>query len=441
MPFNLFQLELFEQPSFEGEGPFGTASDSMTEFSVHETTNVARRHEDEGNLAEAAVEYLRVLEWYTKLGNYNPTKTLQIQSRLVCVYRAQAQLEKAANIYRQVLAGYEKILKALVSETLRATYGLAKVLEQQEEYAEAELLYREAVGGFEKLGLVEDQLNCQSFLGDMLRDQGRYGEAINLLSPALAGYTELGLKHRIMGVIVSILEISFQIYAGRSVDSTRSKREEISIQLLETFSIAEASTMSKARSLLEESLEMDHEISPEFLVEGIHLASIYSDWEDVTSAQSIFESVLPKLELLSDAKYDLEKAYAYLEFGLHHQRQGVWKSAVDYLSMAYEGLAKLKESDESLMKFVKMCLIEVQLQVEHSVEETKLKQQRFIDIVEAGREERRPKRHRQAKSSKHSERNDSDEEDVESDMMSCKYGITYSVGDITGISDSVFMVP
>ncbi len=397
-----------------------TAIDAVSEFSVHEAAHLARSHEAEGNLEEAATEYIRIVDVYAQ-GDGDSEELLRVYYRLAGIYQAQAELEKAAAIYRRVVAGSEKIFGESALETLLALYGLAKVLEQQGQDNEAESLYRQAVKGFKNLGLVEYQMDCQFYLADLLRDKGLHRPAVRLLRSTLSGYQVLDLRHRMIGVLGSLLDSYFQM--DWPID----------------FTFA----MSAMQKLLGEGLEMDHNLFPEYLIEGIHLATIQSP-SDFRAADSVFLSVLPKLELLSDAKYNLEKFYAYLEIGLHYKRHEKWEKAAEYLHLASESPVNQKGNDFAMTRFVNIHLIEAQMQIkfyDSRRAQKELREKNFIEFIQSNHGNGRHSQHAKDGRPGVCDEGDDGESNVNTDTTSCKYGLTYSVSDITGISDSRFMVP
>jgi tetratricopeptide (TPR) repeat protein len=212
------------------------------------------------------------------------------------------------------------------------------MLEGMSEHEEAELSwYRTISKRFETRGGVADRLEAQRSLGNLLYASGRGEGAVTLLVSTIAGYNELGLKHRVISVMGTLLQVYYKL--NRLYDLT--------------------ALILEMEKVLNEGLEMNSEHLPEFLINGIQLASTYSKLKEFASAQAVFSCVLPKLELLGDTEHGLKKVYGYQKFGLHWVRRKHWVDAVDYLLRAYEGLLDLDKEDHSMAIAVKMTLIGV----------------------------------------------------------------------------------
>jgi hypothetical protein len=194
------------------------------------------------------------------------------------------------------------------------------------------------------------------------------------------------------------------------------------------------------QKILENGIGMDHYLTPEVLIEGITLAETYSIFEDFALAHSVFSCIFPKLCLLSDEKYASQIIYGYTRLGLHYMRQGLGVEAYSYLSLACKGLVKLGrhlEADRLNPHIDKAW----KLANERSCVETAWTRRAELEHIEMSRGNVLLKTIAHDRIWNTAAKDNRDKDDFETDTSSCKYGLTYLVSDITGISDSVFMVP
>ena len=388
-------------------------------MSLEEVRNIAEGHKKRGNLAEAASEYLRLVDILCQEEGNDTTPTLEALSQLADIYQAQGKLPESAAAYRRVVAGYTKIFGSSAIETLRTIHSLGKVLEESDDYESAESCYRKAIAGLEGLGAsgLLDRLNCQAFLGDLLSDMERHDEALETLSPILAGYEDLGLPHRTLSILGSLLEICIYLMDGQRVQTI----------------------VHDMQRLLDERIEIDYNKFPEVLLEGVHLASVYSSQWKLSLAESLMARVIPKLELLNDAKYETEKLYGYVECGNLNLRLKHLEQAAYYLGLAKEVLLKLNRYgsfNDPVAAFVDAGLCKIAI-YSHRTNQLRegfaLNQERLLAMIGVTAESR-----------------DTDDEVLSdgsrtvgddatnAETASYKYGVTFSTTDITGISESEF---
>jgi tetratricopeptide (TPR) repeat protein len=377
---------------------------------------LAQGHKKRGAFAEAAAEYLRLVVILGQERGSGSIAVFEALSQLADIYQAQNKFPESIIAYRQVLAGYKETFGPSALETLRIVHSLGKVLEESNEYEEAESCYRQAITGFKELGTSGflDQLNCQSFLGDLLSDMERHEEALRLLRHTLVGYDDLGLHHRRISILGSLLEISISIKHWPSVHAL----------------------LRDMQKSLDERLDIDYESFPEVLLEGIHLGSVYCQLLEYELAESLMSQVIPKIEILDDATYEIEKIYAYMEYGRANLRLGVLEQAAFYLNWAKYGLEKLNRHDDPVVAFVDARLLELEFRSVNSRDKTALGREMLmvmemigvsIPSHDAGDEA----------VSEGSRIGGEDATDV--DTSSYKYGVTFSTTDITGVSISEFL--
>ncbi|KAN0089685.1 hypothetical protein V8E51_019945 [Hyaloscypha variabilis] len=354
----------------------------------------AERHRERGKFAKAATEYLRLVDIFVQEKGKSSVEVFETLAELADIYQAQGKLPESIEAYRRVVAGYKEIFGASSLETLRAVHSLGKVLEEGDLYGEAETCYRQAITGFVEFGTsgLLDRLDCQSFLGELLSDTGRDEEALQLLIPLLASYRKLGLHHREISILGSLIE----------------KR-------------------------LGERIDIDYRRFPEVLCEGIHLASIYCQLLQYGLADSLLSRVIPKPELLDDVKYNIEKMYGYMEYGNVKLRLNCLEQAKNCLSLAKVTLESYNRHDDPVVAVVDSRILDLKF--------------RFAKPIEWNNLELSKKMLRMCmkKMGDQSNFRDQDEESrncgemaTNADSSSCKYGITFSTTDITGISLSEF---
>ncbi len=374
-----------------------------------ETERVAWAHKQAGNLEGASAVYLRVIDRYTHTYGSRHVLTLKRLSILAEIYRNQGLLPLLIEAYEKIVDGYKIIYGTSALETLQAVHSLAKAVEENTEQPnlqKAESLYRRAIAGFETLGRagLAPRLSSQQFLGDLLCDAKRYEEAKPLPIAAVSGYAALGLAHLEIVALGSLLELYNTMKDGRNL----------------------ARAISKMRKLLEERIDTDHGKFPEILIEGIHLASVYSDALEYEVAASLLSRIIPKLERLSDARFGIEKVYGYMEYGCLHQRKQRWGEASNYLRLAQDGLSKLGRHSDPVIRNVEARLVEIDKYSGGAYDIPELSQER-LEQVEADRASRGTKSVR--------------EEASEAGTSSCKIGITFSDSDIADVSLSQYYCP
>jgi tetratricopeptide (TPR) repeat protein len=375
--------------------------------------NKAERHRERGKFDKAATEYLLLVDIFVQERGQGSVEVFETLEELADIYQAQGKFLKSIEAYRRVVASYKEIFGASSLETLRAIHSLGKVLEEDDVYGEAETCYRQAMTGFEELGTsgLLDRLDCQGFLGELLSDTGRDEEALQLLIPLLTSYKELGLHHREISILGAILEVY--------------NAPEISQRF--------HATIHDLRKRLDERIDIDYRRFPEVLWEGIHLASIYCQLLQYEPANSLLSQVIPKLELLDDVKYKIEKLYGYMEYGNLLLRLNFWEQAGRCLSLAKVTLESCNRHDDPVVAFVDSRILALEFHSAKPIE---------WNTMELSKEKLREFMKNMGDQSNF---RDKDEESktggevaTNADSSSCKYGITFSTTDITGISLSEF---
>lgn len=370
---------------------------------------------ESGKLAEAANEYLLLIDILVQERGQASIEVFETLAELADSYQAQGKLRDAIGAYRRVVAGYKEIFGAASFETLRAIRSLGKVLEELGAYGEAENHYRQAITGFKEVGTsgLLDRLDCEGFLGDLLSDTGRNVEALQLLVPLLDLYDELGLHHRAISISGTIVEIYKALKNSQKFQAT----------------------IHDLQRRLDERIDIDYRRFPEVLCEGVHLASIYCQLFEYKLAESLLSQVIPKLELLDDVKYSVEKLYGYMEYGNLNLRLDYLEEAERCLSLAKAILKRCNRNrhNDPVVASVKTLVLELEFRSAKPTERNtmELSHEKLREFMKVMGDQ----------SNVHDEDQKSRagvEVATNADSSSCKYGITFSTTDITGISLSCF---
>ncbi len=244
-----------------------------------------------------------------------------------------------------------------------------------------------------------------------MSDTGRDEEALQLLIPLLANYCEIGLQHREISILGSLIEVYNAL--------ENSQRFHATIQDLQ--------------KRLDERIDIDYRRFPEVLWEGIHLVSIYYLLLQYGLADSLLSRVIPKLELLDDLKYNIEKMYGYMEYGNVKLRLNCLEQAKNCLFLAKVTLESYNRHDDPVVAFVDSRVLDLEFRIAKPIEWNNLelsKKMLGVYLKNIGDQ---------------SNFRDQDEESrtfgevaTNADSSSCKYSITFSTTDITGISLSEF---
>jgi tetratricopeptide (TPR) repeat protein len=398
-------------------------------FSPNAVKQNAESHRERGNFAKAATEYLLLVDIFVQQRGKSSLEVFETLAELADIYQAQGKLPESIEAYRRVVAGYKEIFGASFLKALRAIHSLGKVLEEDDLYGEAETCYRQAITGFEELGTsgLLDRLDCQSFLGELLSDTGRDEEALQLLIPLLASYGELGLHHREISILGSLIEVYNALENSHKFHAT----------------------IQDLQKRLDERIDIDYRRFPEVLWEGIHLASIYSQLLEYQLADSLLSKVIPKLELLDDVKYNIEKMYGYMEYGNLKLRLKCLEQAEHCLSLAKVTLESYNRHDDPVVAFVDSRVLALRFCSATRIEWNNLElgEEMLLECMKKNKLELSKEMLRMCmkKMGDQSNFRDQDEESrncgemaTNADSSSCKYGITFSTTDITGISLSEF---
>jgi hypothetical protein len=335
-----------------------------------------------------------------------------------------------AHAYRQVAAGCKKLCEASFVFVLQAVSALGVLRDEQKGYKEAESRCRQAIERFEKLGTVEDRLGFQRNLDVLLRRTGRAKESVVLLYSTATECNKFGLKHQDAAAIRSFLESYLGFHRSGYVESVEREIQKMLNRAPETEFGPEAELSSK----------------------GVQLKKAVSMLKEFLWTHPIFSSALPKLEQLRQQKYGLHETREFLGFFLYNKSQKLGGGAADYLILALRGLVKLGRGDDEVARSIKAILIEVlHAEFEELFLQRGISRYHILDVilerlctVGIGQSDGPTDGEKKANEGDNAEsngRSKDGEDDTMTDTTSCKYGVTYSVTEVTGISDSVFMEP
>lgn len=387
------------------------------------------------NLAEVAGPSIEIRKPLAPLFTPLEASNLNGSLDLAYIHRMTNHSNDGEYAYRQLIAGCKKLCGVSFLFTLQAISALAVLRDERKGYFGALPICVQEIEGFEELGTIVNRREYQHYLREFISLLPRTGhgkDLVVLFSTKTAESNKLGLKQQEIRAIRSLLESHLELNCLGDLKSL----------------------MSEMKKALDENLEIDSDHLPESISEGVHLVNAHSMLGEFVRAHSIFSSVLPKLQLLSNTKYGLPKIDEYQVFGLHSRSQEIEVDAAKYLLLAYEGLVNLGRKKDAVTTSVKNTLIEILLaEFQELYLQGGIDRGNILHFTEKRLENILFEGSGQTESSMESENSDDEEDDAKSSgknnddddtktyTTSCKYGLTYSVSEITGVSDSDFMVP
>jgi hypothetical protein len=192
-------------------------------------------------------------------------------------------------------------------------------------------------------------------------------------------------------------------------------------------------TIQDLHKLLNQRIDIDYRRFPEVLWEGIHLGSIYGQLLENELADSVLSQVIPKLELLDDVKYKIEKLYGYMEYGNIKLRLNCLEQAERCLSLAKVTLENCNRHDDPVVAFVDSRVLALEFRSTKPIER---------NTMELSKQKLREFMKRMGDQGNFHDRDEESraggEVATNTDTSSCKYGVSFSATDITGISLSEF---
>ena len=249
------------------------------------------------------------------------------------------------------------------------------------------------------MGCQSLQRKTQHLLSNLFCDLGRAYVAPNYYIGALAAF----LKSQVMVLI----------YPGQMKELLNS---------LSDWDLENSVSWGSVRSTIAQIqtvLANDHFRPLDVLFHCTRLAAAYSEGEMFEPAEILFQALLVGPH---SNRYTLS---AHIEYALHLQRQNHWERSARHLISAYECMNTMEERDIDQEERLKHHLAATRDQLGPGGQA--FLAERIKDIV--------------TELTFTVEGKEDVEEDDLMDAKSTKYGITYSVSEITGISYSQFMVP
>ncbi|KAI6710695.1 hypothetical protein JHW43_006753 [Diplocarpon mali] len=395
---------------------------------------LARSYRESGSLRKAESAYLQALVEYSdiasvegKIAQHTPEFLLFFKS--LGITGPQYNLDQSIFICRWLLVTCEKEL-GQGAETTRATYALADLLRRSDRLKDAEDLYTKAFGGFERLSLVKERLECQRSLGTLLFSTGRLDKAVRMLVSTLCEFMTddtlegLGYGEDIGGVLTALSEAFTRTKHERRWNAMKSSVSQLQVLLLRPSAVCRWS----------------QNIQPKVFLEAMRLASTISqeDWYD--TAEMLYLVTVPKIHALDNFIYGRKKADAFIAYCMQHQRRKEWRKCIRDILHAYKSLmagdreAAVQEGPVELLREtwsrIKKAVADDPLITKDGATKESMRKIDFADqkllfwkkLYISGLLD-----------------DESEEEDWEKDTKrDSRYGVTYSVSDVTGVSYSAY---
>lgn len=360
------------------------------------------------------------------------------------------------------LAKYQNKHGEFAPPTLKQEFELAKAVEKNGNHEEAEYHCRRILDR-------HSQIDVQSFLGMILANASRLEESTFLLFSALTGF--------IINFTLSSIEVNALFFAPiESLFTELILRSDQDWASLKSCMCQMMTTIQKAIS--EGTVD---QISPQLFIYGFSFAHECSVLKIIDSAKYMYQVLLEHSPFHLDViLHGIEKAKAHQKYGLLLRREERWTSSAEQLLLACESamnsgthdsrLIALLESDcvdllphlasepneeDSLADRIRKMLACNQRQnfphtqdTSEAVQVSRIEEYFLSDLpihfatfqpsaVSYVAQFGLPSR---ATELAHGDGDGTSTSNV-SASVSRKYGMTYSVSEITGISDSIFMVP
>lgn len=358
------------------------------------------------------------------------------------------QKDRLIGLYCGYKVSFQPLAEEEALKAIQANQIAAEVFDEYSIHKEAGSYHRRSIKELKEIlgSFLDVRPNVVHKLVNTLQDTRSTNDPAPLIRSILAKYENFGLEDENIPVTLDLIDLYFE----------QEHWDELGLLI------------SEIKSLVINASQID--IDPDILSFGISFAHYLSVLKQFTIAHSIFSSMLPQVWAQSDPKYHGLMAHSHLMFGLHYKRYGVLTEADEYLSLAYEWFEELKQ--RNIVMVVESYLSEARedLNDENHLE-MELEKRSALEAIEMVwvkrllkeiRPARLPKTALKdvAKTQNGAETEDgggvqnvgeteeggeleesAEIDDTMTDITSCKYGITYSCSDITGISDSGFMVP
>ncbi|CZS97693.1 uncharacterized protein RAG0_06645 [Rhynchosporium agropyri] len=404
-----------------------------TMASVEQKIRVAKLYRESGSLKNAESAYLQALVEYSEVPSVDGKIAQHIPEfllffKLVNHTSPLHSLDQSVFICRWLLVICEKELSQ-GPETLRITHALADLLRQSGRPNDAEDLYAKSFAGFKDLGLIKERLECQRSLGTLLFGVGRLDKAMHMLVSTLCEYMtddsleDLGHGDEIGGVLTALSDAFTRVKHDRHWDDMKASVSQLQVLLIRPSAVCRWS----------------QNIQPKVFLEAMRLASHISEQDWYDTAEMLYLVTVPKIHALDNFIYGRKKADAFIAYCMQHQRRKQWRKCIRDILHAYKCLmagdreSAVQEGPVDLLRETWSVIKKAAAEEPNITKDSSTRESiRKIDHADQ-------KLLCWKKLQLSGLLDESEEEDWEKDTTrSSKYGVTYSVSDVTGVSYSAY---
>jgi hypothetical protein len=423
--------------------PSATQSQLSREGMAAETARLAVSCEETGSWDAALLHYHLLLQQYTDLHGSSSSLALETLIHIANLYRSEKRFKESVRTYRQVIPMLQSHYGRSSSHTLEATHTLVEVLEEDKQLGEAEALCRVLVD------------STPDF--PMLKEKVVYENKFSMLHESL-NIAGLAFTNELHSAIDSLHSCSLMSTEhASSSDSFNFKMSKMN-----AFRTKVKATLCE-RINCTDGIYHVRQCTPGIILEVIEIAVWFSKIGSTYSAGSWFSLVLFALCIFGP-EYRLVKVYGTLQYGLHCNRTHACEEAIRCLTMIEEELGEIGTIDEDLGKLLlSPCRTGIDSQNFPPAADDLDPGQSLRDLIDRAV---RKSRENLSNGYVHNIAQFLPQKGTESSFerwwrdfvseypqyrgrsstnstgsKSLKYGATFSVSEITGISDSEFMVP
>ncbi|PVH83906.1 hypothetical protein DL98DRAFT_569298 [Cadophora sp. DSE1049] len=414
-------------PPIEGNADERALDGTLASF--EEKMELARSYRESGSLRNAESAYLQALVEYSEIPSVEG-KIAQHIPEFLLFFRSlnntgpQHNLDQSVFICRWLLVTCEKEL-GQGAETMRTTHALADLLRRSNRLDDAEDLYTKAFTGFKDLSMVNERLECQRSLGTLLFVVGRLDKAVHMLVSTLCEYmTDDSLEGEEIGGVLTALSDAFtKVKHDKHWDEMKASVSQLQVLLIRPSAVCRWS----------------QNIPPKVFLEAMRLASTISEQDWYDTAEMLYLVTVPRIHALDNFIYGRKKADAFIAYCMQHQRRKQWRKCIRDILHAYKCL--MAGDRESAVQEGPVD----QLRETWSLIKKAVAEEPNVTKDASTRESMRKIDHADQKLLCWKKLqlsgllDESEEEDWDKDTTrSSKYGVTYSVSDVTGVSYSAY---
>ncbi|KAJ5041644.1 uncharacterized protein L3040_005222 [Drepanopeziza brunnea f. sp. 'multigermtubi'] len=400
-----------------------------------EKMDLAQTYRESGSLRNAESAYLQALVEYSEIACAEGKIARHIPEFLLFFKSLENtgpehNLHQSIFICRWLLVTCEKEL-GQGPETIRTMHALAGLRLRSKRLFDAEDLYTKSFSGFERLGLVKERLECQRSLGVLLFSVGRLDKAVRMLVSTLCEYMTgdtlegLGRGDEVCEVLTALSDAFIKTKHDRHWNAMKS-----SVSQLQTLLVRP-----------QEVCRWSPNIQPKVFLEAMKLASTISaeDWYE--TAEMLYLVTVPKIHALDNFIYGRKKADAFIAYCMQHRRRKEWRKCIRDILHAYKCLmagdreSAVQEGPVDLLRetwsVIKKAIVDEpgvtkDAATRESMRKIDLADQKLLcwkKLLLSGLLD-----------------DESEEEDWDKDATArdSRYGVTYSVSDVTGVSYSAY---